>query len=140
MTLLPIPPVDSATDPIGSAADLQQRWRALMQELGFSERLLRFAFVGPDRRFLKVLTDVEIGLRPSRQVIDDLMWRLSTVVVGLGEGHTVALLLSRPGRGGVSIDDRRWRAVLTDAARRFDVPLEPIFRANDETLVLLEPA
>jgi hypothetical protein len=139
MTLLPIPPVDSATDPIGSAADLQQRWRALMQELGFGERLLRFVFVGPDRRLLKVLTDVEIGVRPSRRVIDDLMQQLSTVVDGLGDGHTVALLLSRPGRGGVSIDDRRWCAALTAAAAHVGVPIEPIFRANDEALVLVDP-
>jgi len=140
MTLLPIPPVDSATDPIGSAADLQQRWRALMQELGFGERLLRFVFVGPDRRLLKVLTDVEIGVRPSRRMIDGLMSRLSTVVDGLGDGHTVALLVSRPGRGGVSNNDRRWCAALTTAAEDFGVPVEPIFRANDEALVLVEPA
>lgn len=140
MTLLPIPPVDTATEPIGSPADLQQRWRALMQELGFGERLLRFAFVGPDRRLLKVLTDVEIGVRPSRRMIDSLMWQLSTLVDGLGEGHTVALLMSRPGRGGVSDNDRRWCAALTAAADAFGVPVEPIFRANDEALVLLEPA
>jgi hypothetical protein len=140
MTLLPIPPVDSATDPIGSAADLQQRWRALMQELGFGERLLRFVFVGPDRRLLKVLTDIEIGVRPSRGVIDDLMSRLRTVVDGLGEGHSLALLLSRPGRDGVSTNDRRWCAALTAAAGSFGVPLEPMFRANDEALVPLEPA
>lgn len=111
-----------------------------MQELGFGERLLRFAFVGPDRRLLKVLTDVEVGVRPSRRAIDGLMSRLSTVVDGLGEGHTVALLLSRPGRGGVSIDDRRWCAALTSSAETFGLPVEPIFRANDEALVLLEPA
>jgi hypothetical protein len=140
MTLLPIPPVDSATDPIASAADLQQRWRALMQELGFGERLLRFAFVGPDRRLLKVLTDVEIGARPSRGVIDELMRQLSTVVDGLGEGHTVALLVSRPGRGGVSIDDRRWCAALTASAQDVGVPIEPIFRANDEALVPIDPS
>ena len=36
-----------------------------MGQLGFGERLLRFAFVGPDRRFIKVLSDVEIGPYPS---------------------------------------------------------------------------
>jgi hypothetical protein len=42
---LPIPPIESATDPIGFAADLRQRWRALMGEFGFGERLLWLAFV-----------------------------------------------------------------------------------------------
>lgn len=44
--LLPIPPVETATDPVYSAADLCQRWRALMGPLGFGERLLWFGFVG----------------------------------------------------------------------------------------------
>ena len=30
-----------------SAADLRQRWRALMGPLGFGERLLWFGFMGP---------------------------------------------------------------------------------------------
>ena len=33
-----------------------------------------------------------------------------------------------------------WSKLLTEAAARFDVPLEPIFRANDEALVQLEAA
>ncbi|KMO77973.1 MAG: hypothetical protein HZB45_04005 [Mycolicibacterium rufum] len=53
------PAVETATEPIRSPADLRQRWRALMGPLGFGERLLRFVLVGPDRCFLKVLSDVE---------------------------------------------------------------------------------
>lgn len=139
MSLLPIPPIDSATDPVGSTADLRERWRALMQELGFGERLLRFAFIGPDRRFIKVLSDVEIGLHPAPAVADNLMWALKEVLDGMGDGHTVALLLTRPGRGGLSNNDRRWCRALTSAAERHHVPIEPIFRANDEALVLVTP-
>lgn len=106
-----------------------------MQELGFGERLLRFAFVGPDRCLIKVLTDVEIGPRPALAQADELMSALSTVVGGLGDGTTVALLLTRPGRGGLSHSDRAWHSALIASAERFDVPLEPIFRANDEALV-----
>ena len=40
--LLPIPPMDTATNPVYSAADLRKRWRALMGPLGFGERLLWF--------------------------------------------------------------------------------------------------
>jgi hypothetical protein len=136
---LPIPPIESATDPIYSPADLKQRWRALMQELGFGERLLRFAFVGPDRCLIKVLTDVEIGPRPVRAQVDELMSALSTLVGGFGDGTTVALLLTRPGRGGLSHSDRAWYSALIASAERFDVPLEPIFRANDESVVGLAP-
>jgi hypothetical protein len=139
MSLLPIPPIESATDPIQSPADLQQRWRALMQELGFGQRLLRFAFIGPDRCLLKVLVDVEIGLRPDPAYIDDLMWMLDELVRDKGPGHTVALLLTRPGRGGLSNNDFRWAEAVTSAARRLDIPLEPFFRANDEALLPVAP-
>jgi hypothetical protein len=37
----------------------------------------------------------------------------------------------------VSAGDRRWAAVLTDAAARAGVPLEPIFRANDAAILQL---
>ena len=60
--LVPIPPIETATDPIHSPADMRQRWRALMGPLGFGERLLRFSFVGPDRRMVKVLGEVPIDL------------------------------------------------------------------------------
>jgi hypothetical protein len=106
-----------------------------MQELGFGERLLRFAFVGPDRRFIKVLTEVEIGPRPVTTQVDDLMAALATLLEGLGDGTTAALLLTRPGRGGLSNADRAWHSALIASAERFDVALEPIFRANDEALV-----
>jgi hypothetical protein len=63
--LLPMPPIESATDPIHSASDMHQRWRALMGPLGFGERRLRFTFVGPDRCLVKILSDVGIPSRPT---------------------------------------------------------------------------
>jgi hypothetical protein len=140
MTLLPIPPVESATDPIRSPADLQQRWRALMGQLGFAERLLRFAFVGPDRRLIKVLSEVPIGVAPDPRLVEGLMLSLGTVIYDFEPGSTVALLLTRPGRGGVSEADRRWGTALIQAAKRFDVALEPIFRANDDAVLLVAQA
>lgn len=137
--LLPIPPIESATDPIHSAADMRQRWRALMGPLGFGERLLRFSFVGPDRRMVKVLGDVPIKMTPEPESLRNLMEALSKLVHQVGDGSTVALLLTRPGVGPVSSSDRRWSTLLTRTAAEFGVPLEPIFRANDEALVQLEP-
>jgi hypothetical protein len=134
---LPIPSASTATDPIHSPSDLRQRWRALMGELGFGERLLRFAFVGPDRRLLKVLSEMPIGRNPDSVLVDNLLTVLREVVGNHGPGSTVALLITRPGRGGISKTDERWAIALEDAAACQGVPIEPIYRANDEAIVLL---
>lgn len=136
--LLPIPPVESATDPVASSADLRQRWRALMGPLGFGERLLRFAFLGPDRCFIKVLSDVPIRVSPDRRLVSDLMSELKAVIDGMPAGTTVAFLLTRPGRGPTSINDRRWAASIREFAAQHGVPIEDVFRANDESLLLVE--
>ncbi|SBS75961.1 conserved hypothetical protein [uncultured Mycobacterium sp.] len=132
--LLPIPPMETATDPIGSPADLRERWRALMGPLGFGERLLWIGFVGPDRRMHKALTQMPIGRLPDRSVIEELLAGLVTVVQESAPGSTLAVLLTRPGSDGISAEDRRWSKVLTDAARTSGAPLEPLFRANDREL------
>jgi hypothetical protein len=138
--LLPIPPIETATDPVHSAADLRQRWRALMGPLGFGERLLRFAFMGSDRCLIKFLGDVEIGSAPNREAMTNFMSAVHTLLTDMGAGTTVALLLTRPGRGPISRLDRQWSIMLTDLASQIGVPLEPFFRANDEELVQVEPA
>jgi hypothetical protein len=132
--LLPIPPIETASDPVRSAADLRQRWRALMGPLGFEERLLWFGLIGPDRCFTKQLSQVPIRPRPQGRILWNLMSALRTLLADLGPGTTVAMLLTGPGRGPVSSADRVWSKTLTDMADRFAVPLEPIFRANDESL------
>ena len=136
--LLPIPPIETASDPVYSAADLRQRWRALMGPLGFEERLLWFGLIGPDRCFGKKLSRVPVCPRPQGRILWNLMSALRTLLDDLGPKNTVALLLSRPGRGPVSPADRVWSKTLTDIADRFAVPLEPIFRANDESLELVD--
>lgn len=137
--LLPIPPIESATDPIGSAADLRQRWRALMGPLGFGQRLLWLGFVGPDRRLYKTMTQVPMPPQPRRDFVDDVVVRLYWILYEFEHGATAALLLTRPGTGGVSPSDRQWATLLTDVAAERGLRLEPIFRANDEAVVQLEP-
>ncbi len=105
-----------------------------MGPLGFEERLLWFGLIGPDRRFTKKLCHVPIRPRPQGRIIWNLMSALRTLLDDLGPGTTVALLLTGPGRGPVSPADRVWSKTLTDMAERLAVPLEPIFRANDESL------
>jgi hypothetical protein len=136
---LPIPPADTATDPIDSPADLQQRWRALVGPLGFGERLLQFVFVGPDRRMIKVLSEVPVSASPDLSAIVELMGALRGILDKADGGTTVALLITRPGAGAISTADRKWSAVLTEAAAEFGIPIEPVCRANDEHLVVVEP-
>jgi hypothetical protein len=137
--LLPIPPIETATDPVHSAADMRQRWRALMGPLGFGEKLLWVGFVGPDRRMVKALSQIPLGPRPRPRLVDSAMTGIRDVLTDFREGTTVALLLTRPGCGPISEADRRWAELLIEAAARFDVSLEPIFRANDAALVQLHP-
>lgn len=132
------PPIATATDPIHCAEDMRQRWRALMGPLGFGERLLWVGFVGADRCMLKVLSQVPVGAAPHRDVVENLMGGLMVLLdEDFAPGTSVALLLSRPGCDPVSRSDRRWAAVLTDAATRIGVPLQPLFRANDAAILPL---
>ena len=67
------------------------------------------------------------------------MAALLEVLDGLKDGTSVALLLTRPGKGPISDADRQWSTLLTEVATELGVPIEPVFRANDESLVLVEP-
>lgn len=135
----PIPPIETATDPVHSTADLRQRWRALMGPLGFGERLLWFGLIGPDRRFIKVLNHIPIGHRPRARFLRDLMSALHTLLNDRVPAYSsVAMLLTGPGRGAVSPADRVWSKQLTALAAQFDVPLEPVFCANDEVLLQVD--
>ncbi|HEY9303635.1 MAG TPA: hypothetical protein VIO95_05020, partial [Mycobacterium sp.] len=135
--LLPIPPLETATDPVHSPADLRQRWLALMGPLGFEKRLLWYAFVGPDRCLLKMLSHVPIGRRPLGGILWNLMSSLRALLDDLGPGTSVALLLTGPGHGPISSADRLWSKSLTEMSEQFGVPIEPIFCANDESLELV---
>lgn len=137
--LLPVPPIETATDPIHSTADMRQRWRALMGDLGFGQRLLWVAFVGGDRRMYKTMSQVPVRAKPQPGLVEYVVSRLPRVLAGLEDGATMALLLTRPGRGPVSNVDREWASLLAAAASEYGVPLEPIFRANDEAVLEVEP-
>jgi hypothetical protein len=132
------PPIETATDPVHSAADMCQRWRALMGPLGFGERLVWIGFVGPDRCMIKALSNVPLRSRADAALAESVMSGVRDVLADFREGTTVALLLTRPGVGPISDLDRQWSGLLTDAASAHGIPLEPVFRANDESLVQVE--
>ncbi|MDT7719751.1 MAG: hypothetical protein QOE94_762, partial [Mycobacterium sp.] len=83
------------------------------------------------------LSHVPMRPRPRGRILWNLMSALRTLLNDLEPGTTVALLLSGPGRGPISSIDLVWSKSLTDMAERFGVPLEPIFRADDESLELV---
>ena len=98
-----------------SAADLGQRWRAVMGPLGFGERLLWVGFVGPDRRLIKAWARfVELGTSPKRAAIEHSCRRCTTYSADFKEGTTVALLLTRPGPR-TNLGSDRQRALLTNS-------------------------
>jgi hypothetical protein len=110
-----------------------------MGPLGFGQRLLWVGFVGADCCMYKTMSQVPLGTRPTRRFVEDVMSRLSFVVDNFEQGATVALLLTRPGIGPISHVDRQGSTLLTEVVAEFGVPLQPIFRANDETLMQVEP-
>ena len=110
-----------------------------MGPLGFGQRLLWVGFMGRDRRLYKTMTQIPMPPRPRHDYVDDVLVRLHWILYEFEPGTTPALLLTRPGTGGISELDRQWVALLTEVAAERDLPLEPIFRANDECLVQVEP-
>jgi hypothetical protein len=111
-----------------------------MGPLGFGQRLLWIGFLGDDRCLLKTMTQMPIDALPVPRLVSDLMSSLHFVVDGMFWDISIALLLTGPGRGGVTPADRQWAQSLTDAAVEFEVPLLPIFRANDEAILQVDPA
>lgn len=131
--LLPIHEVP----PLRTQADLHRQWRAMMGPLGFSGRRLWLLFLEPDDRPTELLMQIDDVPEDPREGETDSLLALCREVRrehGLGR---VAVLLSRPGEGRVSVSDRRWGRALLDSARRLDVPLAPVHLANDDTLVPL---
>lgn len=130
----PIPPIDSAKDAFHSAAELRQRWRALMGPLGFSEPKLWFVFVERSGAILPPINTLPLPTTPNEHLVDILMKRLGqTLEVAID--LTVACLYSRPGSDGLTARDRGWADLILAGARRYDVPLHPLFRANDINVI-----
>lgn len=137
-----IPPLRRPEDmaPIGSQADLQQLWRALMGELGFSQPALWLTFLSIDGYAEGWITKIEeLPERPDDRLLDNLMSICGELLDQDHCGGSVAFLFSRPGSRFVTDDDRAWARGLRSAARKSGVPCEPIHLANDEELRVFAP-
>lgn len=117
---------------------LYRHWRALMGELGFSERLLWCAFIDAAGFPTPVLSQVaDLPLFPDQQFLHNLMSIFDTVLSEEVYGGSVAVLLSRPGRANLTDSDRAWGRELTIAAERAGVSMRPVHLANNDELRVL---
>ncbi|MBA2529495.1 MAG: hypothetical protein H0V19_05955 [Euzebyales bacterium] len=127
------------TPPIRTQADLERHWRTLMGPLGFSERLLWVLLLAADGRVTPVLQQIgDLPQLPDVPMVDALMRVFRQICDELGNG-SVAVLLSRPGRAGITPAERTWARRLTDAAAASGVRLWPVHVANDDELAPVTP-
>jgi hypothetical protein len=136
-----IPPLLPAEQmpPIHTQEDLHRHWRALMGPLGFSRRYLWVQPIDADRRVIPMLMQIdEVPEHPEQFMLDNLMLALRE---GLADdpGSTVAVLVARPGYAGITDADHAWATGLTAAARRREIPLEPVHLATDEDVRVFAP-
>ena len=138
--LLPIPPIETATDPDA----LGYRPAPEMACPDGPARIWATAPVGRVRRTRPLHDQGDqpgaTGVhRQRRSLPNQSCRRLHDVLTDFATGTTVAFLLTRPGTGPISHLDRQWSVLLTELAGDHGIPIEQIFRANDDSLVLVEP-
>lgn len=141
MTANDIPPLARPEDmpPIRAQTDVWRHWRALMGPLGFSERLLWLAFFAADGSVTPALPQItELPELPDAPLIGSLMEIRQRLCDDL-DGGSVARLLSRPGRPGITAAERTWSQQLSDAATSAGVRMWPVHVANDHELVTVTP-
>jgi hypothetical protein len=106
-----------------------------MGPLGFGSRLLWLQLFDAEGRCTPLLPTIEdLPLLPDEECFDQLLAFVQHLLDLEVPGGSVAFLLSRPGRAGISASDRRWAVGLTGAARRLGVRAWPVHLANDHEL------
>ncbi|KAA1426551.1 hypothetical protein [Nocardioides antri] len=118
-------------------ADVTTMWRTIIEPLGWHTRRMYFVLVDPDGRPHPNV--VELDEMPTAFGADDaarFVELLAMLVSGLGgDACSVALMLARPGGGGLSEDDRGMCRELYAAARAADVRLELLHVATDTAII-----
>ena len=117
---------------IHTQADLEDAWRTLMEPLGFSSRTLWLMFVDVDDRALPQVT--EIVDIPAVLDDDDVIGLQRLMEQVGGTGLRPAFLISRPGPGGPTSDDRACAARAVEACRAAGVSAEVVHVASDSDL------
>lgn len=123
---------------IHDRADLEHAWRALVGELGFGCRSLWLLFLTPDGRPAgPLLTIDDLPDGPHDVAVDDLADLCRTILDGPGGGGSVAVLMTRPGRGPWHVGDRAWARFLTAVVARIGGQEWPVHRAHDAELAVV---
>jgi hypothetical protein len=121
---------------VTTQAELEAVWRHLMEPLapdgGFAGHSLWMLRLGPDRRPHPQLVEIS-GCEgsPDEQMRDGLA-DVIRLLDSDDPGGSFAFLRSRPGRGGIDADDRRWASFVHGAGRSADVRLEVVHVATDD--------
>lgn len=126
---------------IRTQADLDAMWRHLMGPLGFGYRRVYVVFVAPDGQVFPRITEIsELPDLPDVESCANLIDLCAHVIdEQLPMGTSVAFLYARPGGPDFTTADRRWGAVLLQAAEQGFVPTWPVHLANDHQLRVLAP-
>jgi hypothetical protein len=126
--------------PILGHEDLRQHWRAVMGPLGFTRRILWLLFIDVHRRATHVLTQVEdLPEMPDIEMLRNIMHVSGGVLASSVVGGSLALQLSRPGRGELLESDRAWARGLTFAAAEAQIALQPIYLATCDDIRIFAP-
>jgi hypothetical protein len=105
---------------IRTEADLHALWRRLMGGGGFSTRSLWMIFLEADGRTQPLVVPIDdLPDEPHQAFLDGLRQIVSGLITE-GVAASVAILLSRPGHGPMTDDDRCWaRGLRATLGREF---------------------
>jgi hypothetical protein len=119
---------------IRNADDLQQLWRSLMGDFGFSRRSVWLLFLDADGRPSPLLMPIDdIPHQPVPVFIDNLRY-IVRELVDSHEFASTAMLLSRPGHLTMTDSDREWARALRQVS-----PDWPMFLAVADSVQLFAP-
>jgi hypothetical protein len=121
---------------IRTPEDLHALWRMLMGPLGFGGHSLWVHLLDEDGRPTPVILQIEdLPPTPDLMVRENIERFLSHLVQDAP--GSIAFLLSRPGRKGLTADERCWAEALADVTRQLGLRPWPVHRANDHELVVV---
>jgi hypothetical protein len=119
---------------IRNSDDLQELWRSLMGDGGFSRRSVWLLFLDAAGRPSPVLVPIDdIPRRPVPIFLDNLR-HIARELIGSQDVASMALLLSRPGSKTMSEEDRAWARALREVSSQW-----PIFLAAADSIQIFAP-
>lgn len=119
---------------VRNADDLQELWRSLMGDYGFSRRSIWLLFLAEDGWLNPLLVPIDdIPDRPVPLFLDNLRY-IVRELIGTHDAASVALLLSRPGHKTMTENDRAWARALGQVSSEW-----PTFLAVADSVQIFAP-